>query len=313
MKKVAIFKMGIFWVVASALLGSCSDPYMSVTKSKLTGTSGVPVGAITFATPSYNLAYGGTISQTATVSPSNAANKTVNWSSDNTEVAMVNPTTGLVTAGSTSGSANIKATAADGSGVWGTYAVCVSSSTILVQSISFGSSSLTNYVGKSSLSPPSVTVLPADATNPALTWTCDGTAVTSVDSSGNYSTGSTKGIAGWVKATATDGSGVYNTFTVNTSTNTQSTSLTLNYTTSASSRYILHLSSANGPTSVTLSPTFLPGGTTDTTYTLNCWAGWSYVSVSSSTITATALGVGYFTVNANDGGSSADFYFQVED
>ena len=53
---------------------------------------------------------------TASVSPSNALNKTVTWSSDNPHVATVDATTGKVT-GNAQGTATITATAADGSGV----------------------------------------------------------------------------------------------------------------------------------------------------------------------------------------------------
>jgi hypothetical protein len=56
---------------------------------------------------------GGTITLSATLTPSNATNKVVAWSSDNAAVAAVNSSTGAVTAGTT-GTARITVTTDDG-------------------------------------------------------------------------------------------------------------------------------------------------------------------------------------------------------
>ena len=60
----------------------------------------------------------------SSVTPDNATDQSVTWSSDNTDVATVNATTGEVTAVA-KGTANITATANDGSGVTATCAVTV--------------------------------------------------------------------------------------------------------------------------------------------------------------------------------------------
>ena len=65
----------------------------------------------------------GTLRLTATVEPSNATNKAVTWSSNDTNVAEVNDT-GLVTAKS-AGKVTITATATDGSGVSGSIEITV--------------------------------------------------------------------------------------------------------------------------------------------------------------------------------------------
>lgn len=63
------------------------------------------------------------------ISPSNATNTNVQWSSDNTTVATVNPTSGLIYA-QNPGTTTIRATAQDGSGVVGTCNVTVDDLTI---------------------------------------------------------------------------------------------------------------------------------------------------------------------------------------
>ena len=74
---------------------------------------------------SANLAIGGTVElSVSTVYPSDAVDKTVTWSSDNSSVATVNATTGVVTAVA-SGTATITATANDGSGTEATCSVTV--------------------------------------------------------------------------------------------------------------------------------------------------------------------------------------------
>jgi hypothetical protein len=75
------------------------------------GDLNVPVSGVALNKSSISLAIGGTETLTATVSPSDATNKDVGWSSSNTNVATV--TYGTVTAVS-AGSSTITVTTADG-------------------------------------------------------------------------------------------------------------------------------------------------------------------------------------------------------
>ncbi len=86
-------------------------------------TTSIAVTGVSLNKSSVSLDGGGTYQLSATVSPSNATNKNVTWSSSNNGVAIVNAS-GLVTAVS-NGTATITATAADGSGKKATCSVTV--------------------------------------------------------------------------------------------------------------------------------------------------------------------------------------------
>ena len=101
------------------------DTYGNSVKSNVvTMTLPIQVTGISLSPSSRTLDIGGTVQLTASVSPSNAANKTVTWSSSNTTVATVSGS-GLVTA-KAEGTATITATAKDGSGKYGTAKITVS-------------------------------------------------------------------------------------------------------------------------------------------------------------------------------------------
>jgi len=83
------------------------------------------VSSITVPPPSVpELSLAGNVTLTATVLPADATLKTVVWSSSDTLIAVVNPSTGVVT-GVAPGTVTITATSQDGSGVTGTGQVTV--------------------------------------------------------------------------------------------------------------------------------------------------------------------------------------------
>ena len=103
----------------------------------------VPVTAITLNKTATTISAGNTETLSVTsVTPDNATDQTVTWSSDNEAVATVNATTGEVTAVAL-GTANITATANDGSGVTATCAVTVNKVVTINQSDWAWSSSFT--------------------------------------------------------------------------------------------------------------------------------------------------------------------------
>ena len=95
-------------------------------KAKKKAPATVPVTAITLNKTATTIQAGQTETlSVSSVTPDDATDQTVTWSSDNEAVATVNATTGEVTAVAF-GTANITATANDGSGVTATCAVTVS-------------------------------------------------------------------------------------------------------------------------------------------------------------------------------------------
>lgn len=155
----------------------------------------------------------GTLQLYATVLPANAINKTVKWSiSSGTDKASIS-STGLLTA-LKNGTAIAKATANDGSGVYGTLSVTISNQIILVTGISVtgagGSSLITSIGGTLQLT---AAVLPADATNKTVTWSISsGTDKASISPTGLV-TALADGTA-TARASANDGSGIYGTLSI---------------------------------------------------------------------------------------------------
>ena len=123
------------------------------------------------------LAVGGEETIEPVITPPNATQKTLDWTSSNASVAMVN--NGLVTAVA-EGGAIITASTRDGSGKFGRIGITV----ILnpVESVDINGGDFSIVVGGNT--PLSVTVLPADAGNKNVTWTSSDSDVASVNSTG---------------------------------------------------------------------------------------------------------------------------------
>ena len=138
---------------------------------------------------------GETVSLTATVTPGNAANKSVTWTSSNTDVATVSD--GVVT-GKSAGTATI--TASTGNGKTASCTVTVSTPEVLPSSITLSEQTVAIEVGKTvSLT---ATVEPGNATNKSVTWTSSNTGVATV--SDGVVTGKSAGTA---TITASTGNG----------------------------------------------------------------------------------------------------------
>lgn len=144
----------------------------------------------------------------AEVTPANAANKDIIWSSEDQSVASVNSISGMVTA-LHAGNTTIYATAQDGSGVVGACEIEVKNP-ILVDSISFEENNI--VLNKCEYWQLVAIVSPSNAENKKLTWKSSDESVVSVTSKGLV-----KGLAAGtaiICATAEDSGKAYGTCTV---------------------------------------------------------------------------------------------------
>jgi uncharacterized protein YjdB len=198
---VTAVSVGTANITATAQDGSEKSGSAEVTVTE--SSSPVPVSSVSVSPLSLNV--GATGTPTFSVLPTNASNKGLTWSSDNSTVATVHPSTGLVT-GVAAGTATITATAQDGSGKSDTATVTVteSSSPVPVSSVSVSPSSLDLVLGGTATGTLSATVLPANAGNKAVAWSSDTPDVATVSQSGVV-TAVSEGSA-VITATAQDGS-----------------------------------------------------------------------------------------------------------
>ncbi len=173
--RVAAVGEGTATITVSTLDGNKTATCTVTVKAKTYAVTGVSLDRI-----SLTLTEGETAGLNATISPSNATNKSVSWTSNNTSVATVS-SSGVVTA-KKAGSATITVKTNDGNKT-ATCTVTVKAKTIPVTSVSLGSTSLTLTEGQSWQM--SATVSPSNATNKNVTWASSNTAVATVSSKGS--------------------------------------------------------------------------------------------------------------------------------
>lgn len=121
---------------------------------------------------------GGTVKLTATVTPSNATNKNVTWSSSNTSVATVSG--GTVT-GVSGGTCTITAKSNSNNLIEATATITVN---VPATGITLSQSSL-SFTGAKENKQLIAVVTPLNATNGTVTWKSSNTSVATVDSNGN--------------------------------------------------------------------------------------------------------------------------------
>lgn len=163
----------------------------------------VYVTGITLSQTAATLAVGQSLQLTSTITPSNATDKTVSWTSSNTSVATVT-SEGYVVA-KAAGSATITCSANDGSGKKATCSITVTSNDpgVAVTSVRVAPWSVTLKVGRTKQLTPQIT--PNDATNKTVTWTSANPSVASVSSTGLV-TAKSEGVT-IITCKANDGSG----------------------------------------------------------------------------------------------------------
>ena len=140
----------------------------------------VAVTGVTLDKTELSLKVGETYTLNATVSPSDATDKSVTWSSDHSEIAEVSDT-GVVTAKS-EGVATITVTTKDGSHT-ASCEVTVNPATVAVTGVTLDKTTANMTVGGGTLTL-TATVSPSDATNKGVTWSSDHSEIAEVSDTG---------------------------------------------------------------------------------------------------------------------------------
>ena len=156
----------------------------------------VAVQSIKLNVSTLHMSKGGIATLSATITPSNATNQAITWSSSNSNIVSVDQNGNLKGVGV--GTATITATTKDGNK---TASTKITVSAPGVSSISMSASSSTIYIGKYLY--PTITYNPSDATGKSVTWSSSNSSIATVNSYGKVT-----GIAeGTVTITATTPNG----------------------------------------------------------------------------------------------------------
>lgn len=163
------------------------------------GGSDVKVTSVVLSPSGLSLNTGSSSNIVAYVYPSNATNKSLNWTSSDTSVAIVNQAGRVTAVGA--GTAIIRAYSTDGSNKVGECTVTVSSTIVPVTGVSIMPTDITINAGDERTLTP--VFQPSNATNKNVTWTSEDISVVSVDQNGKI-TGLAEGTT-VVKCTTQDG------------------------------------------------------------------------------------------------------------
>ena len=197
--KVTAVAPGTATITAASVNGKTATCTVTVTDPVVTVTG------ISLDKSSLNLKTGETSTLAATISPSNATNKTVYWSTSNSSVATVSG--GKVTAVAP-GTATI--TAASVNGKLANCTVTVTDPVIAVTGVTLDKTSLSLTTGDTSTL--TATISPSDATNKTVYWSTSNSSVATV--SGGKVTAVAPGTAK-ITATSSNGKTAFCTVTVN--------------------------------------------------------------------------------------------------
>lgn len=196
--------VGFDFDTAWTMEGNTSYPYPELKSLHMIN---IPVSSIEVTSDVAQVMKSNTLQMSAIVDPEFSADKTVSWSVENGTGAASITQAGLLT-GTQIGKVTVKATANDGSGVFGTKQIEIMP--LLVSNIAVKSSEDKDTVAKNATLQMSVEVLPSDADEKRVTWSVtNGTGSATIDQSGVL-TGISVGKV-TVKATARDNSGEFGT------------------------------------------------------------------------------------------------------
>ncbi|MDR0509274.1 MAG: Ig-like domain-containing protein, partial [Candidatus Methanoplasma sp.] len=265
------------WAEASETGGTIDSILLAETDIAVTG--------VTLDKNTITLAIGGTYAFTATVSPSDATNKSIKWSSSNKAVATVDEN-GVVTAVGT-GQITLSATTTDGN----FRAFCT------VKVTTFTAHATGVYLDKSTMNLQlygtgqlTATVLPADATNKNVTWSSSNKMVANADATGKV-IGITPGTATITVTTAEGGFTATCVVTVSSPVK----EVTLDYTSMTINLY------GTGK----LTATVLPAAATNKDVTWSSSARMVVNVDASGKLTGVSLGTATITVKTVDGNKTA--------
>jgi len=167
----------------------------------------ITVAEIKLSQSTLSMKKGETAALTATITPENATDKSVDWTSSDTKIATVD-STGKVTAVS-AGTASITCMAKDGSDKKATCEVTVTDPTppkpSVVKVTKITLNKTTASVGKGKTMQLTATVTPTNATNKAVTWKSSNTKIATVSSTGKVTAKSAGTVT--ITCTAKDGGG----------------------------------------------------------------------------------------------------------
>lgn len=250
----------------------------------------VAVTGVTLDKTTADLTVGDTLKLTATVSPSDATNKNVTWTSSNDSIASV-AADGTVTANA-AGNADITVTTADGNhSAKCTVAISPANTSKPVTGVTLDKTTAALTVGGTVKL--TATVAPTDATNKNVTWSSDNESVATVATDGTV-TAKAAGTAK-IKATTADGGKIAECTVTVTAANVPVTGVTLDKTTA---------SVAVGET-LKLTPTVAPENATNKNVTWKSSNESVATVAADGTITAKAAGTATITATTADGAKAA--------
>jgi hypothetical protein len=145
--------------------------------------------------------------------PSNATNQNVVWSIDQGGSGSGAITANGLFTGDNPGTVTVRATAADGSGVYGSMQVTVTAPTYLVNSITISATDGAISLNAGSTLQLTATILPENATNKSVKWSIIDGSAANVNETSGLVTGTGAGEV-TVQCAAQDGSGVSQTYTL---------------------------------------------------------------------------------------------------
>ncbi|MFC5471306.1 Ig-like domain-containing protein, partial [Cohnella suwonensis] len=268
-----------------------TDGSKTATSAVTVSAATVPVTGVALDQSTLSLTVGGTVGTLAeTVSPSNATDKSVTWSSSNPLVATVS-SSGVVTPVA-AGTATITVTTTDGNKT-ATSAVTVSAATVPVTGVALDKSTLSLTVG-GTVGTLAETVSPSNATDKSVTWSSSNTLVATVSSSGVV----TPVAAGkaTITVTTTDGSKTATSEVTVSAATVPVTGVALDKST---------LALTVGGTVGTLAETVSPSNATDKSVTWSSSNTLVATVSSSGVVTPVAAGTATITVTTTDGSKTA--------